>query len=327
MTDNGSHFVKAFREYQQQQVDSEEEDEEARYEEDENVTFTDIHSVLNADDEDAQNGLCVLPPHHRCAAHTLNLIPNNEVDTWLGSNPESRGVYRSATAKCSAMWTKACRSSVASEYLEEVGSKKLIGPTVPTRWNSYYNAYARIAEMPLTVINNICTKLQIKCMNEREYLFLKEYCTIMKPFTIALDILQGEDTCFYGTLQPALEVLISKTLATKNDLSQMTIGLPEIIVRAIKSRFANVIDAKEALLSAVSLPKFKLRWVKDEDKQDFIKTLLTTECRTIQSEEPSVTLSSVVEAASISDEEDFFTFEEQSGSANESVSAETEVLS
>lgn len=56
----------------------------------------------------------------------------------------------------------------------------------------------------------------------------------MKPFTVALDIL-GEDTCFYGTLQPILEVLMNNILATKHGLSQMTTGQPEVIVGAIKT--------------------------------------------------------------------------------------------
>uniref|UniRef100_A0A3Q3G937 HAT C-terminal dimerisation domain-containing protein n=1 Tax=Labrus bergylta TaxID=56723 RepID=A0A3Q3G937_9LABR len=280
VTDNESNLVKAFKEHQQQQVESEEE-----VEGDGEVEFTDLHSVLTADD-DTQHGLCVLPPHHRCAAHTLNLIANNEVVNWLVSNPESRAVYRSATAKCSALWTKASRSTVASECLEEVSDRKLIVPTV-TRWNSFYNAYARITEMPLTDINSLCTQLQIKCMNDREYQFLKECCAIMKPFTVALDILQGEDTCFYGTLQPTLEVLMAKTLVMKNGLSQMTTGLPEVIVGAIKTRFATTIDSKDALLAAVSLPKFKLRWVKEEARRDHIKFLLTTECRSLTTEEPT----------------------------------------
>ena len=79
----------------------------------------------------------------------------------------------------------------------------------------------------------------------------------MKPFTIALDILQGEDNCFYGTLLPTLEILMAKTLAVKNGLSKMTGELPDIIVKAIKSRFAATLDSKDALLAAVSLPKFK----------------------------------------------------------------------
>ncbi|XP_028454241.1 uncharacterized protein LOC114568789 [Perca flavescens] len=254
VTDNGRNFVKAFKEHQH--IEIEEEDE---VEGDGEVDFTDLHSVFTTDDDDPEHGLRVLPPHHRCTAHTLNLIANNEVDKWLASNPESRAVYRSAAAKCSALWTKASRSTVAAECLEEVSDRKLIVPTV-TRWNSFYDAYARITEMPLSDINKLCTQLQIKCMNDREYQFLKEYCSIMKPFTVALDILQGEDTCFYGTLQPTLEVLMAKTLAAKNGLTQMTTGLPEVIVGAIQTRFAATIDSKDALLAAVSLPKFKLRW-------------------------------------------------------------------
>uniref|UniRef100_A0A3Q3MSV0 BED-type domain-containing protein n=1 Tax=Labrus bergylta TaxID=56723 RepID=A0A3Q3MSV0_9LABR len=305
VTDNGSDFVKAFKEHQQQQVESEEEEE---VEGDGEMEFTDLHSVLTADD-DTQHGLCLLPPHHRCAAHTLNLIANNEVVNWLVSNPESRAVYCSATAKCSALWTKASRSTVASECLEEVSDRKLIVPTV-TRWNSFYNAYARITEMPLTDINSLCTQLQIKCMNDREYQFLKEYCAIMKPFTVALDILQGEDTCFYGTLQPTLEVLMAKTLVMKNGLSQMTTGLPEVIVGAIKTRFATTIDSKDALLAAVSLPKFKLRWVKEEVRRDHIKFLLTTECRSLTTEEPTALMPYAPQPDG-TNEDDFFSFDVQ----------------
>lgn len=136
-------------------------------------------------------------------------------------------------------------------------------------------------------------------MNDREYQFLKEYCSIMKPFSVTLDILQGEETCFYGTLQPTLEVLMAKTLAMQNGLSQMTTGLPEIIVGAIKTRFATTIDSKDALLAAVSLPKFKLRWVKEETRRDHIKYLLTTECRALTVEEPATPMSDAPQPAAV----------------------------
>lgn len=48
---------------------------------------------------------------------------------------------------------------------------------------------------------------------EREYNFLKEYCKVLKPVCMAPDILQGEDYCFYGTLQPTLGILMAQILA------------------------------------------------------------------------------------------------------------------
>lgn len=196
-----------------------------------------------------------------------------------------------------------------------------------TQWNSFYDAYARITEMPLTNINNLCTQFQIKCMN-REYQFLKEYCAIMKPFTVALDILQGEEN-FYGTLQPTVEVLMAKTLVMKNSLSPMTTGLPGVIVGAIKTGFAAIIESKAALLASVSLQKFKLRWVKEETRRYHITLLLTTECRTLTTEEPAALILDLPQPAVVGpSEKDFFSFDEQVNvSADAPMSVETEVTS
>lgn len=82
VTDNGSNFIKAFKEYQQ--VESEEEEEEEVEEDDGEVAFADLHSLLTGgDDEDAQKSLCLLPSHHRCAAHILNLSATNETGGLL----------------------------------------------------------------------------------------------------------------------------------------------------------------------------------------------------------------------------------------------------
>lgn len=53
---------------------------------------------------------------------------------------------------------------------------------------------------------------------------------MMKPLTVALDILQG-DECTYGALLPTLTTLMSNTLALKDDLSRMTASLPDVIVK------------------------------------------------------------------------------------------------
>lgn len=78
-------------------------------------------------------------------------------------------------------------------------------------------------------------------ITDREYLFLREYCTVMKPLTVSLDILQGEDNCFYGTLLPTLETLISKTLDLKTGL-QILGDLPEAAVNVRASISSNTLN-------------------------------------------------------------------------------------
>lgn len=42
-------------------------------------------------------------------------------------------------------------------------------------------------------------KFGLAALTEREHKFFREYCTVMRPLTVALDILQGEDNCFWNT--------------------------------------------------------------------------------------------------------------------------------
>ena len=75
--------------------------------------------------------------------------------------------------------TTAC-STVASDQLQEVLKRKLL-VLLNTYWNSYYDAIERVAENPLADWNNLCAKLGLHSSNEREILFLKEYCAVLKP--------------------------------------------------------------------------------------------------------------------------------------------------
>ncbi len=237
VTDNGSNFVKAFKMYAAPSEPEEEEhaapepDEE---DEEHGVVFTDVEKLLGTSE-----GQFSLPPHFRCASHTLNLISCNDIDKWLSSNSDSKIVYRSATAKCAAIWTKASRSSLASEIVEEICGKKMIVPT-STRWNSFHDALSRISDILAHDLTTLCTRLDIRAPTEREHLFLKEHCSVLKPLTIALDILQGEDSCYYGALLPTLETLMSRTVALQDGLSRMTADLPGVIVQ-VRQFIYNVI--------------------------------------------------------------------------------------
>ncbi|KAI4828959.1 hypothetical protein KUCAC02_023027 [Chaenocephalus aceratus] len=203
-------------------------------------------------------------------------------------------------------------------------SLEMIVPT-STRWNSFHDALSRISDIPAQDLNTLRTRLDIRAPTEREHLFLKEYCSVLKPLTVALDILQGEDNCYYGSLLPTLETLMSRTLALQNVLSRMTANLPGVIVQAIKTRFALVLESSEALLAALTLPKCKVRWIGGAERREAARALLIVECRTLpRDEEPAENKNREVAAHSSANENDFFSFDEEEEDAM-SISADSEI--
>ena len=82
-------------------------------------------------------------------------------------------------------------------------------------------------------LNTLCTKLELRCFTEKELTFLKEYCKVLNPLVRGLDILQGEENCFYGTLLPTLVTILKKTKAIKTQLTSMTTGLAFTLEDAI----------------------------------------------------------------------------------------------
>ena len=131
----------------------------------------------------------------------------------------------SCRLKCPLVWARKEGSACCSYFLYNFSSQTYFvcvarGVVVPPQKRRFH---------PFSELYTLCTKLGVPCFKDKEYQFLHEYCTAMKPLTAVLDILQGD--CPYGTLLPTLEVLMQKTLAVKDTLSRMTAGLQNNIMQ------------------------------------------------------------------------------------------------
>ena len=190
VTDNGSNFVKAFATFAQPDVSPTSLVTEDELEEE--VIFENMNDLMVPEHLDTQDDLTQieyeLPPHQRCAAHTLNLVASTDVDKFLSSSPLSRNIYRSSFSKCTALWNKASRSTIASDQMQEKLKRKLLVPS-PTRWNSFYDAVERMVENSIVDLNDLCVKFDIRCFIEKEITFLKEYCAVLQSLSRGLDIL------------------------------------------------------------------------------------------------------------------------------------------
>lgn len=103
------------------------------------------------------------------------------------------------------------------------------------------------------------------------------------------------------------------------------------VLQAIKRRFASVLESSDAMLAAVTLPKFKLRWVRDQRKKEMIKGILVAECHKFvpgPEQQPARKLVSPTtppdSGSSKDKEQDFFSFEDDD---EHFASVETEVMS
>ena len=95
----------------------------------------------------------------------------------------------------------------------------------------------------------------------------------------------------------------------KPDLSTMTTGLADTVESAIKKRFRQVFDSKDAIIAAVTLPKFKLRWVESQETKDRYKQMLFDEMRLLDDDIATIVEEQNVEAKDKGKKTDFYEFD------------------
>ena len=104
-----------------------------------------------------------LPPHHKCAAHLLNLICTTDAAV-AKQNHQYKQDSRETFAKCQALWNKTTRSVLAAEVVENESSLQLKRPC-SRGWNSVYDAVRRLNKtielQGSQALCNICQRLDL----------------------------------------------------------------------------------------------------------------------------------------------------------------------
>lgn len=243
--------------------------------------ISDDDNVTEPDDE--------LPRQKRCQSHLYNLVGPDFERELTG---RAKTCLDSTLNRLQALWVFPRRSSRAKTYGNEI-----LGCSLPipcqTRWNSKYDAMAKILDLGQAKVDEYIKALKINMksaahLNELEkedWIMINVYVKVMKPVAISLDRLQGEKDCSQGFILLTL-------FAMKHHLSGLEGGnllktCRDAMIKVVDKRFGqffNINDStKELVLASITIPKFKTNFIECKvDANMLAKNLLISECVALQ---------------------------------------------
>lgn len=192
-----------------------------------------------------------LPPHLRCAAHTLNLVAMDDAESAC-DDAQYKKIMRSTMAKCSAAWNKTSHSTQAAEIVRDKCNMALIVPNA-TRWNSTFYAMERIhriATQTENLLNETWEQIGVAILKPAEISFVAEFVQVMQPSASALDILQSEQRCFMGILLPTIICLKKKLFKVRQSV-KLVVPLVDALLKGIEARFDNLLQRKDFILASI----------------------------------------------------------------------------
>ncbi len=138
-------------------------------------------AITNILDQKIADVIYSLPPHRRCASHTLNLIATKDVYKQMGAL--LKNLKESTESKMKQIWNKQSRSTKASDEI----TKKLDCIFVihnETRWNSFFDAVDRFREFinnKKSDLKDVFTHFNVPYFRPAEEDYIREYVKIMRP--------------------------------------------------------------------------------------------------------------------------------------------------
>ncbi|XP_064468391.1 uncharacterized protein LOC135379067 [Ornithodoros turicata] len=204
-----------------------------------------------------------LPKHHRCAAHTLNLVATVDSEK-AQEDPLYGSVSDSVFTKCKALWKQQKQSVQAAEVIKEKLGRYLPVPNA-TRWNSTYVAMDFMNNVGKPMLDNVFDALCLPRLKRDDVAFINEYCQAMSGVAKALDILQGQDYMYMGTLLPTIQSLLRR-LDTLPPMRYCT-PLVTTLSAALRRRFSDQLAEPSFVIAAAVHPRFKFSWLGEGERK------------------------------------------------------------
>uniref|UniRef100_A0ABD2WMA6 HAT C-terminal dimerisation domain-containing protein n=1 Tax=Trichogramma kaykai TaxID=54128 RepID=A0ABD2WMA6_9HYME len=214
VSDNGSNFVKAFREFGINEFYVPESDciETSANDSDsgDDSEPVDDDIVLHPDENEevviTDFSYYQLPKHFRCASHTLNLLATTDFLKVLKKNDyeDYKDKHTTALEKSQCLW-KSLRSLKKKEEVRKELNCFLKRP-VPTRWNSLFDSWKQLFDKWKLITSREVQNI-VSMPNEFDYSdydHIREYLLWNEPLAKCIDKLQGEDNMYYGYVLPTL---------------------------------------------------------------------------------------------------------------------------
>lgn len=98
------------------------------FEDEDEIILEDLSSILiNVEDSEIS-----LPPHYRCASHTLSLVAVSDCEEELLSNK----AFKTVLNTCKQLWKKQNKTTTVAEKIHETLGVYLMKPNL-TRYKNY----------------------------------------------------------------------------------------------------------------------------------------------------------------------------------------------
>ncbi|CAL8121248.1 unnamed protein product [Orchesella dallaii] len=324
ITDNASNFIKAFREYGLQETS--EEDRESALEETNEGEPESEHDLETIDDVFSkfdEEEFAELPPHYRCASHSLSLVATTDFKAALISGfggekqaTKFKKTMRDAMSKCTAFWNKVGRSVQTAEAVKSIFKQCVVTPSA-TRWNSTFDSVEFLLKKK-DLLDEAFILAKIPKLNEAERELLKEYQAAMAPIAWSLDKMQSEANIYFGFIAPILFKCETKLTGLCNGDSLYGKYIAKSLLVGLRKRFGGILNfdrgtAHKKLVAAICLPSFKLWWV-PEDKKIELKDLFMREAKSWNEKE--VDTNPGMEFNNANQDDDLFDFDLSRSSGN-----------